>query len=243
MQVKVIGCSNSWSTRPNSCYCVNDTILVDCGAGVRKYFKKAKVDACKIKNIFVTHLHADHMVDLCHFINTEITYKTQEHRKTVTIYGPTGLYDILDFFIKTVALGGELGQTVKIRDFVNIVEITDFSAQIKVGELLVTPYKLWHGYIDDIAYVFDDGSVRVGFSGDCVFDDATQNFVKNIDGGFIDCYHKKTNKAHMGLEDFLKIKKQYPNKKLYAVHCDDEVYKNARRYKVKVAKASKQYKF
>ena len=243
MQVKVVGCSNSWSTRPTSCYCVDDTILVDCGAGARKYFKKAKVHASNIKNIFVTHLHADHLVDLCEFINTELTFKSQEKRKTLTIYGPVGLYNILDFFVKTIALGGELGQKLNLKDFVNIIEITKFDQKINIEKYTITPFKLWHGFIDDIGYVFDDGSVKVGFSGDCIFDEATKEFIKNIDGGFVDCYHKKTNRTHIGLDDFLKIKNQYPSKKLLAVHCDDEVYKIAKRYKVKVAKASKRYKF
>ena len=243
MQVKVVGCSNSWSTRPTSCYCVDDTILVDCGAGVRKHFRKAKVFASNIKNIFVTHLHADHMVDLCEFINTELTFKSQEKRKTLTIYGPVGLYNVLDFFVKTIALGGELGQTIALKEYVNIIEIEDFETPIKISKYTITPYKLWHGYIDDIGYVFDDGSKKIGFSGDCILDENALKFIEDIDGGFVDCYHKKTNRTHIGLDDFLKIKKQYPNKKLFAVHCDDEIYKIAKRYKVKVAKASKRYKF
>ena len=242
MQVKVIGCSNSWSTRPNSCYCVDDVMLVDCGAGTRKYFKKAKVQASDIKTIFITHLHADHLVDLCEFVNSAITLKSSV-KKDITIYGPVGLYRILDFFVKTIALGGELGQKINLKKFINIKEITDFDAKIKVGDYTITPHKLWHGFIDDIGYVFDDGKTKIGFSGDCVFDEATQNFVKSIDGGFVDCYHKNTNRTHLGLNDFLKIKKEYPNKKIYAVHCDDEVYKIAHKFKVKVAKASKCYKF
>ena len=51
MQVKVIGCSNAWTDRPTSSYCINENILVDCGEGTFKYYQKAKVDYIKIINL------------------------------------------------------------------------------------------------------------------------------------------------------------------------------------------------
>ena len=44
MKVSVIGCSTAWTDRPCSSYCINDTILVDCGEGTFKYYAQAQVD-------------------------------------------------------------------------------------------------------------------------------------------------------------------------------------------------------
>ncbi|MBQ8792473.1 MAG: hypothetical protein IJZ62_02530 [Clostridia bacterium] len=38
MEVKVLGCSNSWTTRWTSCYLVNDNILMDCGCDAYKAY-------------------------------------------------------------------------------------------------------------------------------------------------------------------------------------------------------------
>ncbi len=242
MQIKVVGCSNSWSQRPVSCYCLDDTILIDCGAGARKYFKRTKVFAKNIKNIFITHLHSDHFFDLILFVNTEITYKPKDEAKSLTIYGPVGLYNILDYFVKTIKVAGPDSQNVKIEDYLNIVEISDFNKVIEVGEYKITPYKLNHFDMDDIGYVFDNGKTKLGFSGDCILDDATKNFVENFDCGFIDCYHQKSTVAHMGAEEYLLLKKTYPNKKLFAVHCDDNIYFHGWKQGIKVVKTQKKYK-
>ena len=64
MQVTVIGCSTCWTNKPVSSYCINGNILVDCGEGTTKHYKKSGVDFFEIKHIFITHFHTDHFTGL-----------------------------------------------------------------------------------------------------------------------------------------------------------------------------------
>ena len=177
MKVSVIGCSTAWTDRPTSSYCVNNTTLIDCGEGTLKFYKKANVNFLHIKNIFITHLHSDHTFALMEYIDQYIFYSAVKDRKSVTIYGPKGLREFLDNLKLASCEYKEIDYNLD--DYFNIIEIEDFSKQIKVDNLIVYPYLFKHGKMDNISYVFDDGKVKVGFSGDITMQEGLNKFIEN----------------------------------------------------------------
>lgn len=65
--------------------------LVDCGRGALTQFMNAGLDLSKIKGIFVTHLHLDHVIDLFDFFALGLTIpnsKLPGIRAPVPVYGP-----------------------------------------------------------------------------------------------------------------------------------------------------------
>ena len=64
---------------------INDSILIDCGNGIHKALLRQNVDIKKIKYVFITHLHADHVGDMPTLIWS--TAKSGR-RDPVEVWGP-----------------------------------------------------------------------------------------------------------------------------------------------------------
>lgn len=238
MEIKVIGCSTTWTNRPTSSYAINNNLLVDCGEGTYKFYKKAKVDFLSIKHIFITHFHGDHTMALGTYLNQYLVYKPNSS-KQLSIYGPKGLKECLEH-IYSLAVSKN---TIKIEDCINIVEIEDVTKPIQIDNLTINITKLNHNEVTDYAYTICDEHVKVGFSGDCTMCDEVYDFIEKSDVCFLDCCGKTTSANHLGLNDYKTLEQKYQNKKFFAIHCNDDIYKNAKKLKIKVAKHGKKYVF
>jgi ribonuclease Z len=65
----------------------NENILVDCGEGTQRQFRKAKINPCKLTRILITHWHGDHILGLPGLFQT---LALNNYQKTLHIYGPKG---------------------------------------------------------------------------------------------------------------------------------------------------------
>lgn len=74
-----------------------DNILVDCGEGTQRQFRKAKINPGKITRILITHFHGDHILGLPGLIST---LGFSEYNKTLNIYGPKGIKEFVNNFLK-----------------------------------------------------------------------------------------------------------------------------------------------
>jgi len=63
----------------------NEGILVDCGEGTQRQFKKIGVPITRVTKILITHWHGDHVFGLPGIIST---LGASEYTKTLRIYGP-----------------------------------------------------------------------------------------------------------------------------------------------------------
>ena len=239
MKVSVIGCSTCWTDRPTSSYCINDNTLVDCGEGTMKFYKLAGVDFLSINKIFLTHFHADHTLNLIQYLCQYANYSPVEKRKTVTIYGPSGLKKYLDC-IKAISI-----DCVDLvwEDYFNIVEIDDFAREFDFGNLKVKPYKFTHGKIENIGYVFKDEKCSVGFSGDLNFQESIEKFLKECDNVFLECCAMKSSAYHLGYDKYIEFQNQMPDKKFFATHCVDDVYNREKELNITCAKYGQTYNF
>ncbi|MBI3623074.1 ribonuclease Z [Candidatus Pacearchaeota archaeon] len=64
-----------------------ENILVDCGEGTQRQFRKAGLNPCKITKILITHWHGDHVLGLPGLLST---LSLSGYNKKLTIYGPKG---------------------------------------------------------------------------------------------------------------------------------------------------------
>ena len=65
----------------------NENILIDCGEGTQRQFRKAKINPCKLTRILITHWHGDHILGLPGLFQTLVL---NGYKKTLHIYGPKG---------------------------------------------------------------------------------------------------------------------------------------------------------
>src|SRR3989344_5690783 len=61
-----------------------ENILVDCGEGTQRQFRKADLNPCKITKILITHWHADHVLGLPGLLKT---MAMNGYNKKLVIYG------------------------------------------------------------------------------------------------------------------------------------------------------------
>ncbi len=62
-----------------------ENILVDCGEGTQRQFRKAHLNPCRVTRILITHWHGDHVLGLPGLLQT---LSVSGYNKTLYIYGP-----------------------------------------------------------------------------------------------------------------------------------------------------------
>ena len=81
-----------------------ENILVDCGEGTQRQFRKARLNPCKITRILITHWHADHILGIPGLLKT---FALSGYNKTLFIYGPRGTKILMKALLKLFAFKGE----------------------------------------------------------------------------------------------------------------------------------------
>jgi len=75
----------------------DETILVDCGEGTQRQFRKAKINPCKLSRLLITHWHGDHVLGLPGLFQT---LALNNYTKTLHIYGPKGTKRFIDLIYR-----------------------------------------------------------------------------------------------------------------------------------------------
>jgi len=118
----------------------NETILIDCGEGTQRQFRKAKLNPCKITRALITHFHGDHVLGIPGLLQT---LALNNYNKTLNIYGPEGIS-------KFVRLMQEMF-VFKDRLDIKISEVN--GKFLETEEFCIESFPLKHG-IPTNAYVF-----------------------------------------------------------------------------------------
>jgi len=64
-----------------------ENILVDCGEGTQRQFRKAHLNPCKLTRLLITHWHGDHILGIAGLLQTLLL---NGYNKTLYVYGPKG---------------------------------------------------------------------------------------------------------------------------------------------------------
>ncbi len=74
-----------------------ENILVDCGEGTQRQFRKARLNPCKTTRILITHWHGDHVLGIPGLLSS---LALSGYQKTLYIYGPKGTKSFMDGLLK-----------------------------------------------------------------------------------------------------------------------------------------------
>lgn len=189
MKLTVLGKSPSWQDAGGACsgHLVSDgdtRILLDCGNGVfgklRRYDDYVDVDA-----IFISHLHADHFLDLVPFA-FGLTYAPRQQTEPVgdwpgtdsparpALFGPPGSREAFRSVCGIWDMGSLVEDAFDFREY-------DPSEQIEVGRLRVSFRKVPH-FIDTWAIeVAEPDGPRLTYGADCRPNEALVDFARETD--------------------------------------------------------------
>ena len=81
-----------------------ENILVDCGEGTQRQFRKAGLNPCKVTKILITHWHGDHVFGLPGILQTLIL---NGYNRKLEIYGPRGTKEWIRKYFDVVGRGVE----------------------------------------------------------------------------------------------------------------------------------------
>lgn len=125
-------------------------IMIDCGEGTQIQLKKAKIKFNNINNIFISHLHGDHILGLLGLISTfSLTGRTNN----INIFGPQGIKKFINCQINIMKLKQEF--------VINIYELTSNTSETIVdnSQYSVTTIPLKHRIYTN-GYLFKEKKKR-----------------------------------------------------------------------------------
>jgi len=125
-----------------------ENILIDCGEGTQRQFRKAKLNPCKVTRLLITHWHGDHILGIPGLLST---LALSGYRKTLFIYGPKGTKSFVHDLLKV--FGFKRKYKIEVKDVEGkFFETKDFYLEAK---------KMIHG-IPCNAYIFvKKGLIRI----------------------------------------------------------------------------------
>lgn len=97
MKLTILGCHSATpkdNARPTAqiLEMKGHLFLIDCGEGTQMALRKNKIKFARIKHIFISHLHGDHVYGLIGLIST---FCLLGRESELTIYGPKGIKDMI----------------------------------------------------------------------------------------------------------------------------------------------------
>lgn len=69
---------------------INEVWLFDCGEGTQRQILETTIRPRKVRKIFITHLHGDHIFGLPGFLSSR-SFQANEEQTDIDLYGPVGL--------------------------------------------------------------------------------------------------------------------------------------------------------
>ena len=81
---------------------INEVWMFDCGEGTQRQILETTIRPRKVKRIFITHLHGDHIFGLPGFLASR-AFQANEEQTDLDIYGPVG---IRSYVLNSLRLSG-----------------------------------------------------------------------------------------------------------------------------------------
>ena len=102
MKLTILGCYSATPRRLNNptsqvLEINNHIFLIDCGEGTQVQLRKHKIKFNRIKHVFISHLHGDHVYGLVGLVST---FKMLNRETELHIYGPKGIKEFITVQLK-----------------------------------------------------------------------------------------------------------------------------------------------
>jgi ribonuclease BN (tRNA processing enzyme) len=163
IRLTILGKSPSWQDRDGACsgYQVEvdgaRRLLIDCGNGVfgklRRYGEYERID-----DVLLSHLHADHMLDLAPFAFA-LTYGPQLRSDRPRLHAPPGAQVALRRLCSVWGSETLIENAFELREY-------DPDEELELPGLRAR-FRLVPHYVPSYAVSLDDGRARLVFSADC----------------------------------------------------------------------------
>lgn len=125
-----------------------ENILVDCGEGTQRQFRKAKLNPCKTTRLLITHWHNDHVLGIPGLLST---LALSGYNKTFFIYGPKGTKNFIRDLLKV------FGFQRKYKIIVEDVEGKFFETK----DFYLEAEKMEHGILCNAYSFVKKGMIRI----------------------------------------------------------------------------------
>ncbi|MEK6848316.1 MAG: ribonuclease Z [Nanoarchaeota archaeon] len=101
----------------------DENILIDCGEGIQRQFRIAKINPCNLTRILITHWHGDHILGIPGLLQT---LALNSYRKKLQIVIPHHTTHFLDKMLSMFITEGKLNMEIKEAENEIITETKDF---------------------------------------------------------------------------------------------------------------------
>jgi len=120
VRITVLGKSPAWPDAGGACsgYLVQDgdtSLLVDCGSGVFSKLR-ATIDYAEVDAVVITHLHADHIIDLIPF-GTALSFSPRAEGVRPRLIVPPGAGAVLGDITRAVSQAGVLDDAFAMAEY------------------------------------------------------------------------------------------------------------------------------
>ena len=211
MKIDVIGSGAIFTKYNSASYLIDNQILLDIPNGTCKKLMNMNKNIHEIRNVIITHFHADHYFDFPFLYLNQMS----DEGKT-TVYCDKDEHNKLYELVK-------LGFPHKA-DEMNEHISYNFESKFKVGKYKVEKVKVEHQeMINAYGYIFDDGNTKIGFTGDSNLCEDSIYIANNCDYLISDCTYIEGKKSHLGIDNLQELLNKNANLKIFTSHMNDEV--------------------
>ena len=212
MKIRCIGTGTMGSVKRGNQSIMVDDILLDVGSGVVKKIEQLEIYTKSVNYLLITHVHADHFVE-----TTNLLY---------IICGKGIKEKVIQLFELCFGDGNkEKYENFEEKYHVKFIELTN-EESFATDQMKITAYELEHGDCKPIlGFTIEKDNKTVGYATDTTLCDNVRKICEKSDYAFLDATRMFSTKSHMGLEEVIALSEEYPNTKIYAIHRNDDVYK------------------
>lgn len=164
-------------------------LLFDCGDGAERSMENSDLPMDMLDAVFISHFHADHFADLGEVIDRSFV---MGRRKTLEVYGPTGIVQTVDGFLQAYALEFKSrtdhhGVEMMPPEFAGAIAVefdgaVDETVVYEKDGVVVRAFKADHPPIEPgYGYVIEFMGKKVVISGDTLITNGLKKHAKDAD--------------------------------------------------------------
>lgn len=223
MRITVLGKSPAWPDAGGACsgYLVQEgdtSLLVDCGSGVFAKLR-ATVDYADVDAIVISHLHADHLLDLIAF-GTALTFSPRAPDVRPRLIVPPGAGEVLGAITLAISQPGVLEGAFAITEY-------DPADTVGVGPLSIRFQPVPHYIPANAVEVCGTSGGRFTFGADHGPTDALDDFARATDLLFLEATLREPESAgrrgHMTAGEAGVVAAGCHARRLVLTHISDEL--------------------
>lgn len=249
MKIIMLGTGHAMTTKCfNTCFLIedkNEYFLIDTGGGnqILSIFENLNIEISKIKNIFITHKHLDHLNGIFWIIRKILsTYRNKKTDYKLNIFSHKEVLDIMNSFLNDIFSKKDLSETKRLTNF---IEIKDKDS-IKWNDNEFTFFDINASKAKQFGFELKFLNKRITCLGDEPFNESSIKYVKNCDYLMCEAFctdkekdiFKPHEKHHSTVKDVCLNLKDMNVKNLILYHCDDT---NLKDRKIKFLNEAKSY--